>query len=153
MIVPDVNLLLYATITGFPHHHRARTWWEASLNGSTLVGLTSPAVFGFIRIATSGRVLTTAMSVTEALDHVREWLAQPNVRFLVPGPEHVEIAFSLLETVGTGADLTTDVQLATYAIEQGADLMSNDTDFGRFPGLRWTDPLSRLTARSRRRDP
>ena len=142
MIVPDVNLLLYATVTGFPKHEPARVWLEDVLNGSTLVGLASPAVFGFIRIATNGRVLTSAMSVRDATDHVRLWLAQPNVRFVVPGPRHLEIAFGLLEAIGTGANLTTDAQLAAYAIEQDAELCSNDTDFGRFAGLRWYDPLS-----------
>jgi toxin-antitoxin system PIN domain toxin len=151
MIVPDVNLLLYATITGFPHHERSRAWWEDALNGSTLVGLTPPAVFGFIRIATSGRVLVSAMSVTDAIGHVRRWLGQPNVRFIAPGPDHPEIAFGFLETVGAAANLTTDAQLAAYATEQDADLCSNDTDFGRFPGLRWVDPLSARGSRVRSR--
>lgn len=142
MIIPDVNLLLYATVTGFPQHERARAWFEDALNGTGFVGLTSPAVFGYIRIATNGRVLAAAMSVTEAIGRVREWMAQPNVRFLVPGPAYVEIAFDLLETIGTGANLTTDVQLAAFAIEQDADLCSNDTDFARFPGLRWVQPLA-----------
>jgi toxin-antitoxin system PIN domain toxin len=142
VFIPDVNLLLYATVTGFPKHAPAQAWLEDVLNGSTLVGLTSPAVFGYIRIATSGRVLTTAMSFTDAADRVRLWLAQPNVRLLVPGSGHLEIAFGLLEAIGTGANLTTDVQLAAYAIEQDAELCSDDTDFGRFPGLRWIDPLS-----------
>lgn len=141
MIIPDVNLLLYATVTGFPQHEPARAWLEDALNGSTLVGLTSPAIFGYIRIATNGRVLTSAMPVTDATDRVRLWLAQPNVRFVVPGPGHLEIAFGLLEAIGAAANLTTDAQLAAHAIEQDADLCSNDTDFGRFPGLRWTDPL------------
>ncbi len=141
MIIPDVNLLLYATVTGFPKHEAARAWLEEVLNGSVLVGLTSPAVFGYIRIATSGRMFTSAMSVTDATDRVRLWLAQPNVRSLVPGPRHLEIAFDLLEAIGAGANLTTDAQLAAYAIEQDAELCSNDTDFARFPGLRWVDPL------------
>jgi predicted nucleic acid-binding protein len=59
MIVVDVNLLLYAVISGFPQHEPARSWWEETLNGSQEVGLTSPAVFGFLRIATNPRVLTT----------------------------------------------------------------------------------------------
>ncbi len=141
MIIPDVNLLLYATITGFPQHERARAWLEDVLNGTALVGLTSPALFGYLRIATSGRVLVSAMPMADAVGRARRWLAQPNVSFVVPGPRHLEIAFELLETVGTGANLTTDIQLAAHAIEQDADLYSNDTDFGRFPGLRWTDPL------------
>jgi toxin-antitoxin system PIN domain toxin len=141
VIIPDVNLLLYATITGFPQHERSRAWLEDALSGPALVGLTSPAVFGYIRIATSGRVLTSAMLVEDAVGRVREWLARPNVSFLIPGPKHPEIAFALLERVGTGANLTTDIQLAAYAIEQDAELYSNDTDFGRLPGLRWVDPL------------
>jgi toxin-antitoxin system PIN domain toxin len=141
VIIPDVNLLLYATVTGFPRHEAARVWLEEALNGSELLGLTSPVVFGYIRIATSGRVLTSAMSVEKATDHVNLWLDQPNARFVAPGPKHPEIAFGLLKAIGTGANLTTDVQLAAYAIEQDAELFSNDTDFGRFPGLRWTDPL------------
>lgn len=144
MIIPDVNLLLYATVTGFPQHERSRAWFEDVLNGSVLVGLTPPAVFGYIRIATSGRVLSTAMSVTDATGRVRQWLARPNVRFIVPGPRHLEIALGLLETMGAAADLTTDVQLAAHAIEQDAELCSNDTDFGRFPDLRWVDPLKRI---------
>jgi len=46
------------------------------------------------------------------------------------------------ELVGTGGNLTTDVQLAAYAFEYDADMFSNDTDFARFPGLRWHNPLS-----------
>ena len=147
MIIPDVNLLLYASVTGFPQHERARTWLEEALNGSTLVGLSSPAIFGYIRIATNGRVLASAMSVTDATGRLRPWLAQPNVRFVLPGPAYLDIAFGLLEAIGAGANLTTDVQLAAYAIEQDAELYSNDTDFGRFPGLRWIDPLKRSGAR------
>jgi toxin-antitoxin system PIN domain toxin len=143
VIIPDVNLLLYATITGFPQHERSRIWLEDVLNGSELVGLTTPAVFGYIRIATNGRVLESAMTVAGALARVQGWLAQPNVRFIVPGPRYLEIAFGLLETIGAAANLTTDVQLAAYAIEQDADLYSNDSDFGRFPSLRWADPLKR----------
>ena len=51
------------------------------------------------------------MPVTDALDRVRGWLAQPNVTFLVPGPRYLDIAFGLLESLGTGMNLTTDVQL------------------------------------------
>ncbi len=141
MIIPDVNLLLYATITGFPQHERGRSWWEGVLNGSMTVGLTSPALFGYLRIATNGRVLRSPMSVADAVGQVRGWLAQPNVRFVTPGPRHLDICFGLLEALGTGANLTTDVQLAAHAIEEDAELCSHDMDFGRFPKVRWVDPL------------
>lgn len=143
MIVVDVNLLLYAIITGFAQHDRARTWWQHVLNGPVEVGLSSPALFGFLRIATNPRIMTVPLAVSAAVDHVNAWLARPQVRFLLPGPRHLDIAFELLRGQGTAGNLTTDVQLAALAIEYQAELQSNDTDFGRFPGLRWTDPLRR----------
>jgi predicted nucleic acid-binding protein len=37
--------------------------------------------------------------------------------------------------------LTGDAHLAALAIEHGAVVCSSDTDFARFTGLRWVDPL------------
>ena len=67
---------------------------------------------------------------------------RPCVRFLAPGPRHLEIAFRLLRHLGTAANLTTDAQLAALAIEHQAELHSSDADFGRFPELRWRNPLA-----------
>lgn len=141
MIVPDVNLLLYAVVSAFPLHKRAHAWWEETVNSAAEIGLASPAIFGFIRIATNPRVLSPPLPVEAAVGYVSAWLAQPNVSHLVPGARHMEIAFSLLKEVGTGGNLTTDVQLAALAFEYDADMHSNDTDFARFPGLRWVNPL------------
>jgi uncharacterized protein len=142
VITPDINLLLYATVSGFPEHVRARRWWEELLGGSADVALTGPAVFGFIRICTNPRIFDRPLAVDDALERVQEWLDQPPVRFLLPGPRHIEIAFRLLRHLGTAGNLTTDVQLAAHAIENQAELHSNDSDFARFPELRWTNPIA-----------
>jgi hypothetical protein len=142
VIVVDVNLLLYAVITGFPRHDDARRWWEETLNSDTEVGLTSPAIFGFLRIATNPRILESPMPIGDAVHHVQDWLHRANVRYLVPGPHHMDIAFDLLTDMGTAGNLTTDAQLAAYAIENQAEICSNDTDFARFPQLRWVNPLA-----------
>jgi hypothetical protein len=142
VIVPDVNLLLYAEIDAFPHHAVARRWWEGLLDGDRQVGLASVAVFGFLRIGTNRRVFADPLSIVDALARVRQWLDRPNVSFLVAGAAYLDIAFRLLEQLGTGANLTTDVQLAAHAIEHGGEVHSNDGDFGRFDGLRWVNPLA-----------
>jgi uncharacterized protein len=141
VIIPDVNLLLYAMITSFPQHRCARQWWEDTVNAPTRIGLTGPTVFGFLRIATNARIFATPLAVTEAIGYVRDWLAQPNVELLKPSTSHLDIALGLLEKLGTAGDLTTDVQLAAYAIERNAQVCSNDTDFARFSGLKWSNPL------------
>jgi toxin-antitoxin system PIN domain toxin len=141
VIVPDVNLLLYAVVSGFPQHPRAREWWEQTVNSPARVGLTQPALFGFLRIATNARVLQSPLAVNDAIEYVHGWLAQPNVDLLVPGPNHLHIALGLLAEIGTAGNLTTDVQLAAYAIEHQGEMHSNDTDFARFPDLKWINPL------------
>lgn len=142
MIVPDVNLMLYAEIDAYPQHEAARSWWEDTLSGERRVGLPAVALFGFLRIATNRRVFDEPLSLNDAVTRVETWLERSNVTFLGPGPRHLETAFRLLRGLGTGGNLTTDVQLAAHAIENQAELHSNDLDFGRFSGLRWVNPLA-----------
>lgn len=142
MIVPDINLLLYAEINAFPQHAAAKCWWEEVLAGDLQVGLPAISLFGFIRLATNRRVFTRPMAVADALGWVDAWLERPMVMFLRPGAQYLSIAFQLLRQVGTGANLTTDVQIAAHAIEHNGEVHSNDGDFARFSGLRWIDPLA-----------
>jgi toxin-antitoxin system PIN domain toxin len=141
VIIPDVNLLLYAEIDAYPEHARARRWWEQTLSGERMVGIPSVSLFGFLRLATNRRVFVDPLSTAEAVARVTAWLDSPQARFLVPGPEHLTIALRLLSSLGTAGNLTTDVQLAAHAIEHQGELHSNDLDFGRFEGLRWRNPL------------
>jgi predicted nucleic acid-binding protein len=87
-------------------------------------------------------VFDEPLAVHDAIERVERWLGQDLVTFLVPGSRHLSIAFQLLERLGTAANLTTDVQIAAHALEHNAEVFSNDRDFGRFEGLRWTNPLS-----------
>jgi toxin-antitoxin system PIN domain toxin len=141
VFIVDVNLLLYATISGFPQHDSARVWFEEMLRGDEQLLLPAVSIFGFVRIATNPRIFDRAMPIADALESVEAWLAQPHVHFLAPGPRFTEIAFGLLRKLGAAQNLTTDVQLAAHAIENQATLCSNDSDFARFEGLRWLNPL------------
>ena len=150
MIIPDVNVLLYAEIDAHQLHARARRWWEEALSSERQVGLAPVCVFGFLRLGTSRQVFTDPLSVGDAIGRVEGWLARPNVTTLVPGRAHLETALRLLRQLGTGANLTTDVQIAAHAIEVNGEVHSNDGDFGRFEGLRWVNPLDEGTTRGRR---
>ena len=142
MIVPDVNLLIYAFVEGFPHHPRARAWWLELMNGDEDVGLAPVAVFGFVRLTTNRRVFEDPIPLDQSLAYVRGWLDRPNVHVLLPGAQHLRLALDLLGRVGTAGNLTTDVQLAAHAIENRAVIHSNDTDFDRFPEVSWANPLA-----------
>lgn len=142
MILPDVNLLLHAYDSESPFHTAARSWWEDLVSGTRPVGLPWVALLGFIRIATHRHIFTSPLPVAVACAHVRAWLSRPYVGIVHPGERHAEVLFRLLESLGTGGNLTTDAHLAALAIEHQAELHSTDADFKRFPGLRWVNPLT-----------
>ena len=141
MIIPDINLLVYAYNTEDPSHAQAKRWWEELLNGTDPVGLPWVTISGFLRLVTHPRVLVDPMSVGQATEQVRAWLECPSVLTVEPGKKFSAIFLGLLDEAGTAGNLTTDAYLAALAIEHQAELHSNDADFSRFKGLRWRNPL------------
>jgi len=141
VIIPDVNLLVYAYNTDAPHHEEAREWWEGCLSERQTVGIPWVVSLGFVRIMTSRVVLTDPVDPVEALAHVRSWLERPQAHVLVPGPRHLVILTDVMASARASGRLTTDAHLAAIAIETQAELHSNDADFSRFTGLRWVNPL------------
>lgn len=141
MKLVDLNLLLYAVDASSPRHQAARSWWESVLAGPETVALPWAVLVGFIRLSTKATVFTRPLSSDEALDIVEGWLAQPAVITVAPGARHAAVLRELLSELGTAGNLVSDAHLAALAIEHGCELCSCDTDFLRFTGLRWTDPL------------
>jgi uncharacterized protein len=140
--LPDVNLLLYAFDATARRHDRARRWLEEQLSGTETVALTWVVLLAFVRVSTNPRVFEKPLPASDAFDIVDGWLAQPCTTIVDPTDRHLAFLQDLLEPLGTAGNLTTDAHLAALAIEHGAELCSSDADFARFPGLRWTDPLS-----------
>jgi toxin-antitoxin system PIN domain toxin len=141
MIGPDANLLLYAYDGSSPFHERAKAWCEEVMSGPSPLTLLPAVVFGFVRIATHPRVFKDPLSVSEAADHVRCWLAMRHVRLHEMLPEDVACALGLLEAAGTAGNLTSDAQIAAVALRLDAEVHTADLDFGRFPKVRFLNPL------------
>jgi len=145
MIVPDINLLVFAYNVKAVEHKEAKAWWEECLNGTTVIGLSWIAAAGFVRLMTHPKVLTDPMPVDAAVRHVGDWLDQEPVRILNPRPRFSGIFFGFLNRLGAGGNLTTDAQIAALAVENQAELHSADSDFSRFPGVRWKNPLKEIS--------
>ncbi|HYH44271.1 MAG TPA: TA system VapC family ribonuclease toxin [Thermoanaerobaculia bacterium] len=140
MILPDVNLLVYAYNADAPGHRRAKAWWETCLSESRSVGLPWAVLLGYLRLMTSPSVLEDPLPPVEAIGHLRSWLERPQAQILQPGPRHLEVLETLMSHRAS-SQITTDVHLASLAIEHRAELFSNDSGFSHFPGLLWTNPL------------
>lgn len=142
MILPDINLLVYAYNSDAPRHARARAWWETCLSEPQPVAMAWVVMLGFVRLMTSRTVLNKPLPRDEAIGHVRAWLERPQVEILNPGKRHLDLVQVLAAEAGAAGALTTDIHLAALAVEMRAELHSNDKDFVRFSGLRWLDPLA-----------
>ena len=141
MIVVDLNLLVYATNEDSSLHEPARRWWEDTVSAGVPVGLAWTVVLGFIRLTTNPRVMPRPLTAPRAFDIVDGWLAHPSVETIEPTARHWQIVKDILGPLGAAANLTTDAHLAALAIERGATLCSVDRDFGRFPHLKYRNPL------------
>lgn len=141
MKLVDANLLLYAVDARAPRHRDARAWLEARLGGSETIAFSWSVLLAFLRLSTSPRVFAQPLPGERALDVVDAWLAQPCATVVHPGDRHAAVLRRLLAPLGTAGNLVSDAHLAALAIEHGAELCSCDTDFARFAGLRWVDPL------------
>lgn len=142
MILVDANLLIYAINRDAPQHAAARTWWEATLSGTTRVGLPWLVLLAFLRLTTNPRVVRSPLPVGQALAFVDRWLQQPYVAPVNPGERHWLILNQLLDTSGTAGNLANDAHVAAIAIEQGCTVYSADNDFKRFGGLQHVNPLA-----------
>ena len=141
MILPDLNLLLYAYNPYVPQHKTARHWWESVMNGDELLGLPLEITFGFIRVATNPRLGAARVALGEARRVVEGWLELPQARTLTPGALHFAKVMDLMSAAMASGPVISDAILAVYAIEHRARLFTNDGDFARFPGLDWKNPL------------
>ena len=142
MKLPDVNLLMYAVDEASPHYTRANAWLSETLSGTEAVGFAWMVLLAFLRLSTSTQVFAAPWRPEEAFDIVEGWLAQPCSVLVHPTERHPGILRGLVGPLGTAGNIINDAHLAALAIEHGGEVCSADTDFARFPGLRWTNPLS-----------
>jgi toxin-antitoxin system PIN domain toxin len=141
VILVDANILLYAEDQLSPHHVKARTWWDDALSGSSPVCLCWTVLGAFLRIGTNPRVFEHPLSLDQAMTRVQSWLDQPCTRVVNPTARHWTVFEQLLREGQAVANLVTDAHLAALALEHGCEIISTDSDFSRFPGIRWRNPL------------
>jgi len=117
-------------------------WLESLLADGESIGLPWVAIWAFLRISTNPKIWSHPRTVDEAFSIVHEWLEQPGVIALSPGPRHTVVLEKVISTWGISGPLVTDAVFAALALEYGATLASTDQGFRRFPDLRWINPLT-----------
>jgi toxin-antitoxin system PIN domain toxin len=141
MKLVDANLLLYAVNSAEPMHLQSRKWLERNLSEAEPFAFDWTVLLAFLRISTRAGIFPRPLKVQQAFEMIASWLDQPCAVVISPTDRHAAILRDLILPIGTGGNVTSDAHLAALAMEHGATLFSADTDFSRFPGLSWVNPV------------
>ena len=141
MILPDVNVLIYAFRADTPGHRQCRPWLESVVRGDMAYGM-SPQVLGaVVRIVTHPRIFAPPAPLEQALAFANLLLDQPHCQAIQPGPRHWGVFCSLCRRARASGNLVPDAWFAALAIESGCEWITTDRDYARFEGLRWREPF------------
>ena len=141
MILPDVNVLLYAFRSDSAHHDRYRAWLDSVVNGHAAYGMSPQALASVVRISTHPRIYARPSRLGDAFAFCEALTGQPNCQIVQPGARHWTIFADLCRRAGANGNLVQDAWFAALAIEQSCEWITTDRDFARFEGLRWRAPF------------
>jgi toxin-antitoxin system PIN domain toxin len=141
LILPDVNVLLYAWRTDSPEHAAHRRWLEDVLNGEMAYGMSPQVLAAVIRVATHPRIYAHPSRLAETQAFASLLLNQPHCQIVQPGPRHWNIFENLCRSAKAAGNLIQDAWFAALAVESGCEWITSDRDYARFAGLRWRLPV------------
>jgi uncharacterized protein len=142
MILPDVNVLICAFRADLPQHAICRPWLVDVVSGDARFGLSTLALSAVVRITTNTRIFKMPSQIAEAFGFCQNLLAQPHCQLVEPGERHWDIFRNLCVQADVRGPRVSDAWFAALAIEQGAQWITLDRDFARFPGLDWRMPTA-----------
>jgi uncharacterized protein len=141
LILPDVNVLLYAFRSDSTDHRSYRDWLLALVNGPSAYAVSPQVLSSVVRIANHPRIYARPSSLDDALKFTSALLSPPHCAVLHPGPRHWEIFRRLCQSSNAAGNLVPDAWFAALAIEHGCQWITTDRDYCRFDGLQCRAPF------------
>ena len=141
MILPDVNVLIYAFRSDSVDHANYKRWLEEVINGEAAFGVAPQVLCCLVRICTHPRIFKQPSDLREALAFCNVILGCPNTTLIVPQDRHWSIFQNLCVTTKATGNLVADAWLAALAIESGCEWITTDGDFARFKELECRAPF------------
>jgi uncharacterized protein len=140
MVLPDVNVLIYAFRPEMPEHARCRQWLQSVVDQDARFGISPLSLGALVRVTTNSKCWKDPSSLADAFRFGDYLLGQPHCQAVEPGERHGDIFRGLCVETETRGPRVTDAWYAALAIEWGCEWVTLDRDYARFPGLRWRVP-------------
>lgn len=140
MILPDVNVLIYAFRADSAYHSTCKSWLDGVIAGDTRFGVSPLVLSAVVRITNQSRIYAQPSSTAEAFAYCNNLLRQPHCEVIEPGARHWEIFERLCMETNIQGPGVTDAWFAALAIEHGCTWITYDRDYARFSGLDWRLP-------------
>jgi toxin-antitoxin system PIN domain toxin len=141
LILPDVNVLIYAFRVDSKDHARYKAWLEDIINGPSAYGMSPQVLVSVVRVCSHPRIFAQPSEVEELFEYCRFLISQPNATPVVPGGRHWAIFEKLCLGAKATGNLVQDAWNAALAIETGCEWITTDRDYARFNGLNWRSPF------------
>lgn len=132
MIAVDTNILIYAHREEYPKHGRALERLGAIAASPAPWGVPVFCLGEFVRVVTHRRVLSPPSTLEQAVAFLDALAASPSYRVLLPEPEYWGDLREAAQVGRATGNLVFDAQIAALCARQGAVLLTDDRDFGRF---------------------
>ena len=142
MILPDVNVLIYAFRSDAPEHAVCRPWLESIIDGDARFGVSPMVLSAVVRVTTHRHAYRMASTIDEAFLFCDKLINQPHCQLVEPGERTWDIFKRLCIETSTRGPRVTDAWFAALAIESGCEWITTDRDYARFPGLKWHTPTA-----------
>src|SRR5919201_1687437 len=117
MVMPDVNVLVYAHRADTREHDEHAEWLSRLASGDEPFALSELVLQAFVRVVTNPRIFVRPSTVDEALAFIEELKNQPTCHLVRPGPRHWDIFVALCRRARATAGLVSDAYHAAVAIE------------------------------------
>lgn len=140
MILPDVNVLIYAFRPDATRHAASKSWLDAVLAGDARFGLSRLALSAVVRVTTHRRFFPQPSTLEESFRFCDHLISQPHCEIVEPGENHWPIFRQLCVDTNTRGPNVSDVWFAALAIEHSCTWITFDRDYARFPRLDWREP-------------
>ena len=142
LIAIDTNILVYAHREDAAFHAAAQALVTERAEASAPWAIPWPCLHEFLAVVTHPRIYAPPTPLVRAFDQVDAWLESPSLVLLTESELHWATLRPLLQQGRVAGAQMHDARVAALCIQHGVtELWTADRDFGRYHGLKATNPL------------